>query len=151
MTLELFNGKERRAYVRFETSLPVRFKISGKGMSKIYTATTKNMSHGGLCMEVHQDKEELLEKLSVDEPKLGIDLDALMAKPGVADSAKPIWVDGRVDWMRKPNRKNPTLLMGLRFENLTQEARRQIHGYIVDEFVDLLRGIILIRGTATKT
>jgi c-di-GMP-binding flagellar brake protein YcgR len=135
MTPEPFNGKERRAYVRLETSLPVRFRISGKEMSKIYSATTKNMSHGGLCLEVHQDKEELLEKLSVDESKLGIDLDTLIPKPSVAGSAKPLWVNGRVDWLRKPKRKNPTLLMGIRFENLTQEARRQIHGHIVDEFV----------------
>ena len=135
MTQELFNGKERRAYVRFETSLPVRFKISGKEMNKIYAATTRNMSHGGLCLEVHQDKEELIEKLSSVDTKLGIDLDTMLPKPGVAGSEKRVWVDSRVDWMQKPNRKNPTLLMGLRFEDLTQEARRQIHSYIVDEFV----------------
>ena len=135
MTPKLFNGKERRAYVRLETSLQVRFKISGPEMSKIYAATTKNMSHGGLCLEVHQDKEELIEKLSAVDTKLGIDLDALIPKPIVAGSEKPVWVDSRVDWMRKPNRKNSTLLMGLRFEDLTQEARRKIHGYIVDEFV----------------
>jgi hypothetical protein len=29
MTLELFSGVERRAYVRLETSVPIRFKISG--------------------------------------------------------------------------------------------------------------------------
>lgn len=135
MTHELFNGKERRAYVRLETSLPVRFKISGQEMGKIYAATTKNMSRGGLCLEIHQDKEELLKKVSADDTKLGIDLDALVPKPGVADSEKPEWVDGRVDWLRKPNRKNPTLLMGLRFEDLTEKARRLIHSYIVDQFV----------------
>ena len=68
MTLKPFNGKERRAYVRLEASLPVRFTISGKEMGKIYTATTKNLSHGGLCLEVHQDKEELIDKLSADRP-----------------------------------------------------------------------------------
>ena len=135
MTQEFFNGKERRAYVRFETSLPVRFKISGKEMSKIYAATTKNMSQGGLCLEVHQDKEELIKKLSAVDTELGIDLDALIPKRGVAGSEKPAWIDSRVDWMRKPNHKNPKLLMGLKFEDLTQEARRKIHSYIVDEFV----------------
>jgi c-di-GMP-binding flagellar brake protein YcgR len=135
MTPKLFNGKERRAYVRLETSLQVRFKISGQEMSKIYAATTKNMSHGGLCLEVDQNKEELIEKLSAEDTKLGIDLGVLVPKPGVAGSEKPAWVDSRVDWMRKPNRKNTTLLMGLSFEDLTQESRKQIHSYIVDEFV----------------
>jgi hypothetical protein len=135
MTRELFNGKERRAYVRLETSLPVRFRISGKEMSKIYAATTKNMSHGGLCLEVHQDKVELLEKLSSVDTKLGIDLDALIPKPGAAGSEKPVWVDSRVDWTRKPKSNDPVLLMGLEFENLTQEVRKKIHDYLVDEFV----------------
>jgi hypothetical protein len=104
-------------------------------MSKIYAATAKNMSHGGLCLEVQQNKEELIEKLSADNTKLRIDLDALVPKPGVAGSENPVWVTSRVDWMRKPNRKNTTLLMGLSFEDLTQESRKQIHSYIVDEFV----------------
>ena len=135
MTQELFSGIERRAYVRLETSLPIRFKISGKEMGKIYAATTKNMSHGGVCLEVHQDVEELVEKLSAADIKLGIDLETLIAKAGVAGPDQPVWVDSRVDWMRKPNQKNPTLLMGLKFEDLTPEAYKQIHGYIVDEFV----------------
>ena len=135
MTRELFNGRERRAYVRLETSLPVRFKISGKGMSKIYTAITKNISHGGLCLEVHQDNEELMDKLSADCPKLGIDLDALIPDQDPADSLKPVWVNSRVDWTRKPKSKDPVLLMGLAFENITQEARKKIHDYLVGEFI----------------
>ena len=104
-------------------------------MGKIYAGTAKNMSHGGLCLEVHQDKEELLEKLSAADNKLGIDLETLIAKPGLAGSNKPVWVDSRVDWMRKPSSKNPTLLMGLKFEDLTPEAYKQIHSYVVDEFI----------------
>ena len=135
MTQELFSGIERRAYVRLETSVPIRFKISGTEMGKIYAATAINMSHGGLCLEVHQDKEELLEKLSAVDIKLGIDLDTLIAKPGLSGSDKPIWVCCRVDWKRRPSRRNPTLLMGLKFEDLIPEAYKQIHSYIVNEFI----------------
>ena len=136
MTRKLFNGSERRAYVRLETSLPVRFKISGKEMSKIYTAVTKNISHGGLCLEVHQDKEELIDKLSADCPKLGIDLDTLISDHATEASAKPAWVSSRIDWTRKPKSKDPVLLMGLEFEDLTQEARKKIHDFLVGEFVN---------------
>ena len=135
MTQELFSGIERRAYVRLETSVPIRFKISRRENGKIYAATAKNMSHGGLCLEVHQDAEELLEMLSGDDIRLGIDLETLIAKPGVAGFDKPVWVESRVDWIQKPNRKNPALVMGLKFEDLAPEAHRQIHGYIVDEFI----------------
>jgi c-di-GMP-binding flagellar brake protein YcgR len=135
MTRELFNGRERRTYIRLETALPVRFKFCGKEMSKIYKAITKNISHGGLCLEVHQNKEELIEKLSADGPKLGIDLETLVPDQDPEGSAKPVWVNSRVDWTRKPNSKNPVLLMGLEFEDLTQAARKKIHDYLVDEFL----------------
>ena len=135
MTLKLFNGKERRAYVRLEGSLAVRFKIFTKQMSKTYTATTKNISQGGLCLEIQQDTEELLENLSATDHKIGIDLDALIPRPNTAASAKPAWINSRVDWTRKPTPKNPAMMMGLEFEGVTDEARKRIHDYIVEEFV----------------
>ncbi len=135
MTRDLFNGRERRAYIRLETALPVRFKISGKETRKIYTARTKNISHGGLCVEVHQDKEDIIDKLSADATKLGIDLDTLIPDQKEVVSAKPIWVNSRVDWARKPGPKDPALLMGLEFEDLTQAARKKIHDYLVGEFL----------------
>jgi c-di-GMP-binding flagellar brake protein YcgR len=135
MTQQRFNGRERRTYVRLEKSLPVRFKISGKHMNKIYPATTKNISHGGLCLEVHQNKEELIETLSAKEHKLGIDIDALIPNQDRSVSAKPVWVDSRVDWAQKPDQKNPVLTMGLEFEDLSEENRKKIHDYLVDEFV----------------
>ena len=135
MTLKDFNGKERRAYVRLEKSLPVRFKIFTKQMSKTYTATTKNISQGGLCLEIREDTHELLENLSVTDHKIGIDLDALIPQPNTAASATPVWINSRVDWARKPSKKNPAMLMGLEFEGVTEEARKRIYDYIVDEFV----------------
>jgi c-di-GMP-binding flagellar brake protein YcgR len=135
MTRDLFNGRERRAYIRLETELPVRFKISGEKMSKIYTACTRNISHGGLCLEVHQAKEDLIDKLSADDPKLGIDLDTLIPDQNAAVSAKPVWINSRVDWTRKLNSKDSVLLMGLEFENLNQAARKKLHDYLVGEFL----------------
>ena len=131
----LMNGRERRAYIRLETELPVRFKISGKEESKIYEATTKNISHGGLCLEFQKEKEDLLDKLSTDKPKLGIDLDALIPDQTAEASADQFWVNSRVDWTRKPKSKNPVLLIGLEFEDLTQAARKKIHDYLVGEFL----------------
>jgi c-di-GMP-binding flagellar brake protein YcgR len=135
MTHERFDGRERRTYVRLKKSLPVRFKITGTHTNKIYSATTKNISHGGLCLEVHQNKEELTEKLSAKEHKLGIDIDALIPKQDRSVSAKPVWVDSRVDWAQKPDKKNPVLTVGLEFEDLSEENRKKIHDYLVDEFV----------------
>jgi c-di-GMP-binding flagellar brake protein YcgR len=135
MTLKSFSGKERRAYVRLERSLPVRFKIFTNQMSKTYTATTKNISQGGLCLEIYQDARQLIENLATADSKVGIDLDTLIPRPHTATSATPAWINSRVDWSRKPTAKNPAMLIGLEFEGVTDEARKRIHDYIVEEFV----------------
>jgi hypothetical protein len=59
----------------------------------------------------------------------------LIPQPETAASAKPAWISSRVDWARKPTAKNPAMLLGLEFEGVNDEARKRIHGYIVEEFV----------------
>jgi len=135
MTLKSFSGKERRAYVRLERSLPVQFKISADQMSKTYTATTKNISQGGLCLEIYQDARQLIENLATADSKVGIDLDTLIPQPHTSASKAPAWISSRVDWSRKPTAKNPAMLLGLEFEGVTDEARKRIRDYIVEEFV----------------
>lgn len=135
MTSISFDGKERRVYVRLEKSLAVRFKISREQMNKTYTATTKNISQGGLCLEIHQDTQELIEDLSGGDSKIGIDLDTLIPQPNTAVSTTPAWINSRLDWARKPTAKDPAMLLGLEFEGVTDEARKRIHDYIVEEFV----------------
>ena len=135
MALKSFNGKERRAYVRLESSLPVKFKISAEQKRKTYTATTKNISRGGLCLEIDHNIQQLLENLSDTDLKISIDLDTLIPQPKTAAPAKPDWISSRVDWALKPTAKNPAMLLGLEFEGVTDAARQRIHGYIVEEFV----------------
>ena len=135
MTLKSFNGRERRAYVRLDSSLPVKFKVSAEQKSKTYTATTKNISRGGLCLEIDQNIQQLLENLSGTDFKISIDLDTLIPQPEKAPSAKIAWISSRVDWAREPTAKNSAMLLGLEFEGVSDEARKRIHGYIVEEFV----------------
>ena len=113
MTIASFDGKERRAYVRLEKSLPVRFKVYTEQMKKTYTATTKNISQGGLCLEIYQDTQDLIENISAVDSKIGIDLDTLIPQPHKADSKTPAWINSRVDWARKPTAKDPVMLIGL--------------------------------------
>lgn len=135
MTLKSFSGKERRAYVRLERSLPVRFKIFTNQTSKTYTATTKNISQGGICLEIYRDTQQLIENLATADSKVDIDLDTLIPRSHTVASTTPAWINTRVDWSRKPTAKNPAMLIGLEFEGVTGEARKRIHNYIVQEFV----------------
>ena len=135
MALKPFSGRERRAYFRLERSMPVRFKVFAKQEIKIFSATTKNISKGGLCLEIHQNIEELIENLSAGEQKISVDLDTLIPGPNAATSPEPVWIKSQVDWARQPTPKNPAMQMGLEFEGACEEARRRIHDYIVTEMV----------------
>lgn len=135
MIQKRFDGKERRAYIRLKRSLPVRFKIDGNQEGKTYMATTRNISRGGLCVEIAQETEELLEKIFAPGHKVGIDIDSLMSKKTAAVSAKSVWISSRVDWARKPTKKKRSLLMGLEFEDVAEETRRRLHDFIVQEMV----------------
>lgn len=135
MLSDRFNGKERRAYVRLNTALTVRLRFSGDQPDKTYIATAKNISHSGLCIEVPKNQIELIEKLSATRENSSINIEALILNSTVEFFAKPAWINCRLDWAKKTTNKNPVLLAGMAFNNLTEDTRKQIHDYIVEEFV----------------
>jgi c-di-GMP-binding flagellar brake protein YcgR len=135
MARDRFNGKERRAYVRLNKTLRVRLRFSEDKPAKTYAATTKNISHGGLCIEVPNSRKELIEKLSTAKENLSINLETLILNNTKKFFAKSAWIKCRLDWAKKPTHKNPALLMGLAFNGLAEIDRKQIHEYIVEEFV----------------
>ena len=134
-----FNDKERRAYVRLDTALKVRLRFSenkSKNESdKTYTVTTKNISHGGLCLEVPYNHKELIEKFQISRKNPGIDLNAAILNNEVEFSAKPSWISCKFDYEKGTATRDPAVLIGLAFDKLPEEARKQIHNYIVEEFV----------------
>jgi hypothetical protein len=135
MARDRFDGKERRAYVRFNTALTVRLRFSGDQPGKTYTANTKNISHGGLCIEVPKNQKELIEKFSATRENSSINIEVLILNSTVEFFAKPAWINCRLDWAKKSTNKNPVLLAGMVFNNLTEDTKKQIHDYIVEEFV----------------
>ena len=135
MARDRFDGKERRAYVRLNLALTVRLRFSEDQPAKTYAATTKNISHGGLCIEVPKNEKELIEKLSTARENLSINIETSILNNPMEFFAKSAWINCRLDWAKKPTHKNPVLLTGLAFNNMTEHARKQIHDYIVEEFV----------------
>ena len=135
MKMKRFNGSERRAYVRLEKSLSVRLKVTGNPSSKTFTATTKNISQGGICLEIQQKQEALLEALTSANHQIGIDLNALIPQHNPAASERSHWISGRVDWTCELDQAHQTLLVGLEFENISDEARKRIRKYLVDQFL----------------
>ena len=135
MTTKRFSGTERRAYVRLEKSLPVRLKITGNPTSQTFTLTTKNISQGGICLEIQQQQEALLSALSAANHSIGIDLNTLIPQHHNGAPGRPHWVRGRVDWTCELDDADRPLQVGLEFEDLTEEARKRIRDYLVDQFL----------------
>ena len=130
-----FNGIERRAYARLQKALPVRFRISANPAEETYSAITKNISQGGLCLEVEHNREALLEALSVADQKIGIDINSMIPSEEDAVSDMALWVRGRIDWTRKSDAAGQVLQVGLEFEDLTEEARQRIREFLVNQFM----------------
>lgn len=137
MSDDIFNGAERRAYFRLDKELPVRFRLCGEGQDKIYTAITKNISRGGICLEMHEEKEELIEKLSQNGYKPAIDVETPIPDPDEGVVSKPVWLNGRVDWVQKPSNKDSAILMGLAFNEMSDDISKKLYDFILGEFVKL--------------
>ena len=135
MARDRFNGKDRRAYFRLNKALTVRLRFSGDQPGKTYTANTKNISQGGLCIAVPKNQKELMEKLSATRENSNMNIEVSILNSSIEFFAKPAWINCRLDWAKKPTNKNQVLLTGLAFNNLTEDTRKQIHDYLVEEFV----------------
>ena len=106
MGKDISDGGERRNYVRIDTEVPVRFKISWLNSGKIYSGTTKNISHGGICLEVLQDQDELVESLSSAPEWPTMEIAPLLPDlPADYDPGAP-WITSRLDWVKKPSAKD---------------------------------------------
>jgi hypothetical protein len=69
------------------------------------------------------------------QKKVGIDINALIPRQQNAAADLSLWVNGRVDWARETDQTRRKLQVGLEFEDLTEDARRQIRDYLVSQFL----------------
>ena len=135
MSKSIFNGRERRGYVRIDTQLPVRFRIYSLFSGKIFLGETKNVSQSGLCVEASQDQDELIETLSSCEEWPTVDVAPLLPDPHGDQATSADWITSRLDWAKKPNAQDPALLMGMGFCDMDEEVRKQIFEFIVGQFL----------------
>jgi c-di-GMP-binding flagellar brake protein YcgR len=135
MSRDISNGRERRNYVRIETAVPVRFKISWISSGKIYSATTRNISHGGICLEVLQDLDELVETFSSPPQWPTMEVAPLLPDLPAEYVTEAHWITSRLDWVKKPSTQDPVLLFGLDFVEMADSVRKQIYDFAVGQFI----------------
>ena len=135
MSKDNFNSGERRKFVRIDTGVPVRFKISWTNTGKIYSAATRNISQGGVCLEIVKDQDELVETLASLPEWPTIEVSPLLPDFSTECTAEAAWITSRVNWIQKPTGKNPSLQIGLDFVEMADDVRKQIYDFILGKFV----------------
>ena len=120
-------GAQRRRYIRLSTVFPVEFEIVSLDEKEIYSefyqAFTRDVSEGGLCLEVNNLKDDLAEKLNSKSAKLRLQIN-------MPFSAKPIAAVAEAAWLKKTVEGHPNkYLIGVYYERISEKERRGIVNY----------------------
>ena len=121
------DGIERRRYIRLSTVFPVEFEIVSLDDKEIYSefhqAFTRDVSEGGMCLEVNNLKDDLAERLSTKSAKLRLQIN-------MPFSAKPIAAVAEAAWLKKIREHHPNkYLLGVSYEEIPEKERRSIVNY----------------------
>jgi len=118
------SGIERRRYIRLTTVFPVEFEIvslDGKEtLSEFHQSFTRDVSEGGVCLEINNLKDELAGKLSNKTAKMRLRIN-------VPFSAKPILADADAAWLKKVKEDHPNkFLIGVSYRQIADRDKRRI-------------------------
>lgn len=117
-------GIERRRYIRLTTVFPVEFEIvslDGKEtLSEFHQSFTRDVSEGGMCLEINNLKDELAGRLSNKTVKMRLRIN-------VPFSAKPILADADAAWLKKVKEDHPNkFLIGISYRQIADRDKRRI-------------------------
>ena len=118
------SGTERRIYIRLNTVFPVEFEIlspDGKEvLSEFHQSFTRDVSEGGICLEINNLKDELAGRLYKKTAKMRLQIN-------VPFSAKPVSADADAVWIKKIKEDHPNkFLIGISYRQIDDKDRRRI-------------------------
>jgi len=118
---------ERRHYVRLNTVFPVDFQIFSKEtnrpISDLKQGFTRNVSEGGMCLEVSNMDDDLINTMSLKNRQLNLFINTLRHD-------EPVEAKAEVRWNRKIKDNFPTKhLLGIEYVSIEDSVRKQIIGY----------------------
>jgi hypothetical protein len=118
------SGAERRRYIRLSTVFPVEFEIvssDGKEvLSEFHQSFTRDVSEGGICLEINNLKDELAGRLNDKTAKMRLQIN-------VPFSAKPIAAEADAAWLKKIKEDHPNkFLIGISYKQIADRDRKRI-------------------------
>ncbi len=120
-------GIERRRYIRLSTVFPVEFEVISLDDKEVFCefhqAFTRDVSEGGMCLEINNLKDDLAEKLNRKSAKLRLQIN-------MPFSSKPIEAVAETAWIKKIKEHHPNkYLAGVYYEKIAEKDRRGIVGH----------------------
>ncbi|MFA5094048.1 MAG: glycoside hydrolase family 2 TIM barrel-domain containing protein [Candidatus Omnitrophota bacterium] len=118
------SGIERRRYIRLNTVFPVELEVISLDDKEIYCefqqAFTRDVSEGGMCLEVNNLKDELAEKLNKKSAKLRLQIN-------MPFSVRPIDAIAEAAWIKKIREHHPNkYFIGVYYEKISEKERKSI-------------------------
>jgi galactose mutarotase-like enzyme len=132
-TTELADVPIRR-HVRVDARLDVLFALTGETPRRVVRAVTRDISHGGACLEVADCPAGLLDRLAnLPLLDLEIDLSADAAREGLD---APAALRGQVEWVRPIAATHGAILLGLEFRDASPADEMAIIDLIAHLLLD---------------
>lgn len=118
---------ERRRYVRLETVFPVEFQVfskeTGTAITGLKQGFTRNVSEGGMCLEVNELENGFAAQIQQSDSELGVFINLPHRK-------EPIQARAQVRWSKKVKEGFPNkYLFGIEYVHIQDNTRKQIIGY----------------------
>ncbi len=124
------DGKDKRRYVRTETTLKIRLKTGSDSDDSIYEGTTNNISEGGLCMQTEENIDELLTILAEEDFAFNVSVMLMEPDEVVEVDAVARWASSRIEWVKLPPHKQKVLNVGLAFQDIPEDTRKLIQHHM---------------------
>jgi len=117
---------ERRRYLRLDTVFPVLFRLESPDGKQILSAWqqgfTRNVSKGGICLEVNNFSPDLALALKENKAKLSLEIEMPMIK-------KPVKAQAQVAWGTQSGADPNRYTFGLSYEHIDASANAKVMRY----------------------
>lgn len=112
---------ERRKFPRLNVSFIVKFKIKdNQGNVHTFNADGRDVSAGGLCMEMALTDKGMIEKIYKNTCQMDMEIE-------VPDISHSIRTQGEVMWMREDNNSD---ILGVIFKDISESDRGLLSDYV---------------------
>lgn len=127
---------DKRKYHRLDTALNVAFSFAdGGGGGKWYHGITCNISHGGLCIEVGGDLEELTSHIKLERESLLLKLQLSDPEETVDLRGSLVRGTSRIDLVEEITAEGNLLQLGVVFDERDDEIEDRIRREVIDRFL----------------